>query len=159
VPEANAAGRPALIAVDVIVDAPVEAVWAAVVDWDRQSEWVLGTRTRATTNGGVGLGGGIEAFTGVLGRLGFLDTMVITEWVPPHRCAVLHTGRVVRGEGFFEVFKLPGDRSRFVWSERLALPLGMVGRLGWPVIKPALAAGVRMSLNKLARAVEAEQRP
>ena len=40
---------------------------------------VLGTEVRATEQGGVGVGGGIEAFTGV-GRLGFLDTMVITEW-------------------------------------------------------------------------------
>jgi hypothetical protein len=154
----EAPGRsPAVIAVDVIVDAPVEPVWAAVVDWARQSEWVLGTTVRPTTNGGTGLGGGIEAFTGV-GRLGFRDPMVIIEWEPPHRCTVKHIGRVVRGYGVFEVFALPADRSRFVWSERLELPLGLAGRLGWPVVKPALAAGARASLNKLASAIEAERR-
>ena len=154
---AEAGGRaPSVITVDVVVDAAVDAVWAAVVDWDRQSEWMLGTRVKATTNGGVGLGGGLEAFTGV-GRVGFLDTMVITEWEPPYRCRVRHTGRVVRGYGVFEVFALPGGRSRFVWTEGLDLPLGLAGRLGWPVVKPALAAGVRASVQKLARAVEAEQ--
>lgn len=147
-----------MITVDVIVDAPVEAVWAAVVDWDRQSEWMLGTRVRGTTNGGVGLGGGLEAYTGV-GPLGFTDPMVITEWEPPHRCTVKHTGRVVRGQGIFEVFALPGGRSRFVWSERLDLPLGVAGRFGWPLVKPAFAAGVRASLTRLARAIEAEAEP
>jgi uncharacterized protein YndB with AHSA1/START domain len=142
------------VRVDVLVEAPVEAVWAAVVDWDRQSEWILGTTVRATTNGGLGLGACVEAYTGV-GPLGFLDTMVITEWEPPVRCIVLHTGRVVRGTGAFEVFALPGGRSRFVWSEQLDLPLGRLGRLGWPLARPALMAGVRASLSRLARTVEA----
>jgi hypothetical protein len=109
---------------------------------------------RATTGGGIGLGGGVEAFTGV-GPLGFLDTMVITGWEPPVRCTVLHTGRVVRGTGVFEVFSLPSSRSRFVWSERLELPLGRLGRISWPVARPLLVAGVRASLTRLARAVEA----
>jgi len=147
-------GLPASVSVDVQIDAPPHAVWAAVVDWDRQSEWMLGTTVRATTGGGVGVGAGIEAFTGV-GPLGFADTMVITEWEPPSRCTVQHTGRVVRGTGAFEVFALPSSRSRFVWSEQLRLPLGRLGRAGWPVAKPLLVAGVRASLTRLARAVEA----
>jgi hypothetical protein len=144
------------ITIDVIVDAPPEAVWDAVTDWPRQSEWMLGTTVRATEQDGVGVGGGIEAFTGV-GRLGFLDTMVITEWDPPRRCVVDHTGRVVRGLGVFEVFALPDGRSRFVWSEELDLPLGVLGRLGWPLVRPGFAWGVRRSLEALARDVEREQ--
>ncbi len=82
--------------------------------------------------------------------------MVITLWEPPRRCEVLHTGRVVQGTGVFEVLELPGDRARLVWSEQLVLPLGVVGRLGFPVVAPAFKAGVAASLKKLARAVEAE---
>ena len=143
------------IAVDVIIDAPPEAVWDAVTDWPRQSEWMLGTVVRSTDLGGVGVGGGLEAFTGV-GRLGFLDTMVITEWDPPRRCVVLHTGKVVKGLGIFEVVALPGGRSRFVWAEELDVPLGVLGRAGWPIVRPGFAWGVRRSLQKLARDVEAE---
>jgi len=149
--------EPAHVSVDVVVDAPPDVVWAAVVDWERQSDWMLGTTVRGTSAGGAGLGGGIEAFTGV-GRLGFLDTMVITEWEPPWRCGVRHTGRVVRGTGLFEVLPLPGDRSRFVWSEDLDLPLGAVGRAGWPLARAALVAGVRASLRRFARSIEAERR-
>lgn len=145
----------AYISVDVVVDAPPHAVWDAVTDWPRQSEWMLGTTVRATSQGGIGVGGGLEAFTGV-GRAGFWDTMVITEWDPPWRCVVLHTGRVVKGLGIFEVLALPGGRSRFVWAEELDLPLGVLGRIGWPVVRPGFAWGVRRSLQKLARDVERE---
>jgi hypothetical protein len=141
------------LVLSVDVDAPVEDTWKAAVDWDRQGEWVLGTTVRGTTNGGVGVGGGQEAFTGK-GRIGFLDTMVITAWEPPHRCEVLHTGRVVRGTGVFAVEERPGG-SRFVWQESLDLPLGVVGRLGWPLVRPLFAAGVRASLKRFARLVEA----
>lgn len=143
------------IAVDVVIDAPPEAVWSAVTDWPRQSEWMLGTVVRSTDLDGVGVGGGLEAFTGV-GRLGFLDTMVITEWDPPRRCVVLHTGKVVKGLGIFEVVALPGGRSRFVWAEELDVPLGILGKAGWPIVRPGFAWGVRRSLQKLARDVEAE---
>ncbi len=141
------------ITVDVIVDAEPRVVWEAVTDWPRQSEWMLGTEVRATEQGGVGVGGGIEAFTGV-GRLGFLDTMVITEWDPPHRCVVRHTGAFVQGLGIFEVLALPQGRSRFVWAEQLDLPLGRLGQLAWPVVRPGFAWGVRRSLEALAADVE-----
>ncbi|MGB2838398.1 MAG: SRPBCC family protein [Actinomycetes bacterium] len=143
------------IAVDVVIDAPPEAVWSAVTDWPRHSEWMLGTVVRSTDLDGVGVGGGLEAFTGV-GRLGFLDTMVITEWDPPRRCVVLHTGKVVKGLGIFEVVALPGGRSRFVWAEELDVPLGILGKAGWPIVRPGFAWGVGRSLQKLARDVEAE---
>jgi hypothetical protein len=42
-----------------------------------------------------------------------------------------------------------------VWSEDLELPLGLVGRLGFPVVRPMFLAGVRASLARLAAAVEA----
>jgi hypothetical protein len=130
------------------VAAPVEATWAAAVDWDAQGDWVLGTRVRSE---GQGLGGRIEAFTG-LGRVGFLDTMEITVWEPPHRCEVLHTGKVVRGTGVFVVEPRPGG-SRFVWEETLELPLGALGRAGWPLVRPLFEAGLRLSLRLFARGV------
>ena len=138
------------------VDAPVERTWAGATDWARQGEWMLGTTVRGTVQNGVGVGGGIEAFTGV-GKLGFLDTMEVTRWEPPLVCHVLHTGRVVRGTGEFEVRARGEGKSTFVWREDLDLPLGFLGRLGWPLVRPLFAAGVQASLRKFARWVEAEQ--
>jgi uncharacterized protein YndB with AHSA1/START domain len=144
----------AFLELTVDVDAPVEQTWAGATDWAHQGEWMLGTRVRGTAQDGQGVGGGIEAFTG-LGRLGFLDTMDITVWDPPYRCHVLHTGRVVRGTGEFEVRDRGEGRSTFVWREGLELPLGALGRAGWPLVRPVFAAGVQASLRKFARWVEA----
>jgi len=98
---------------------------------------------------GTGLGAELAAFTGV-GRLGFLDTMTVTAWDPPRYCEVLHTGRVVRGTGVFGVRPLGGGRSAFDWREDLELPLGALGRLGWPLARPLVAAAVRRSLERFA---------
>ncbi len=145
---------PATLVLTVDVDAPVEQTWAGAVDWAGQGEWMLGTEVRPARQDGQGVGGGIEAFTG-FGRLGFLDTMDITLWEPPHRCHVLHTGRLVRGTGAFEVEPRGADRSRFVWREDLELPLGPLGRLGWALGRPLFAYGVQLSLKRFARWVEA----
>jgi uncharacterized protein YndB with AHSA1/START domain len=136
------------------VDAPPERVWAALVDWDRQGEWMLSTDVRSDDEtGGQGVGGRLAARTGLRlpggRRIGVLDSMVITEWTPPRVVHVRHTGRVVRGTGVFEV-RPRGDGSTFVWTERLDLPLGPLGRLGWPLVRPAMVAGVRLSLRRFA---------
>lgn len=136
------------------VDAPVEQTWAGATDWARQGEWMLGTTVRPTKQGGQGVGGGIEAFTGI-GKLGFLDTMDITVWEPPYKCHVVHTGKLVRGTGWFDVEPRGEGLSTFVWREDLELPLGLLGRAGWPLVKPAFAYGVQVSLNRFARWVEA----
>ena len=111
---------------------------------------MVGTRV---TSEGEGVGGTIAAFTG-LGRVGFLDTMVITGWDPPRRCVVDHTGRVVRGLGIFEVVPDGPSASTFVWTEQLDLPLGALGRLAWPIVRPVFRAGVAASLRSFARWTE-----
>jgi hypothetical protein len=76
--------------------------------------------------------------------------MLITAWEHPRRVDVRHTGRVVRGTGTFEV-RPRGERgSTFVWTEGLDLPLGALGRAGWPLVRPVMAAGVRFSLRRFA---------
>ncbi|MET0741008.1 MAG: SRPBCC family protein [Candidatus Nanopelagicales bacterium] len=148
-------GQLAELEADVVVEAPPSAVWELLIDWDRQQEWMLGTRVHGTAQRGHGVGAGVEAFTGV-GKVGFRDPMVITDWEPPRRIVVVHTGNVVRGTGAFEVFALPKGRSRFVWTERLDLPLGWAGRVGWTLAKLPFRAGVQSAMRKFARLVEAE---
>lgn len=140
---------------DVMIAAPPERVWSVLMDWPRQAEWILGTSVQVVAGDGASVGSRIEAWTGV-GRAGFLDTMTITVWEAPYRCDVEHTGRVVRGTGSFILQALPGGRTRFIWQEDVDLPLGAVGRAGWPLARPFFESGVRHSLNKLARIAEAE---
>jgi len=140
------------ISVSVDVDAPVEVVWRAVVDWPAQADWMVLTRVTATRGDGHAVGDELVAFTG-LGRVGFLDTMTITAYDAPRRCVVRHTGRVVRGTAAFEVLPLGADRARFVWTEWLDLPLGLLGRLGFAVLRPLIRWPLRRSLRTFARSV------
>ncbi len=135
------------------IDAPPERVWAALTDWTRQGEWMLATDVETVAGPAQGFGGRLAARTGVPVRggrhVGVLDTMVIMKWEPPRLVEVQHTGRIVRGPGIFEV--LPrGEHSTFVWTERLYLPFGLLGRLGWPVVRPLVVVGVRLSLRRFA---------
>lgn len=133
------------VTLSVDVDASPEEVWAAAVDWERQSEWMVGT----TVRGGHGEGARLVAFTGWRGY-GFHDPMTITTWDPPRRCVVRHRGSVVRGSAAFEVLPLDGGRARFVWSEWLVLPFGLLGELGFLLVRPLVLAPLRRSLRDFA---------
>ena len=141
------------LTLSVDVDAPPAQTFAALVDWARQGEWMLGTDVATVGGPAQAVGGRLAARTGVPlpgGRhLGVLDTMVITAWEDGRKVDVRHTGRVVRGTGTFEV-RPREELSTFVWSEQLDLPLGALGRFGWPVVRPAFAAGVQLSLKRFA---------
>ncbi|MDF3050116.1 MAG: DNA-3-methyladenine glycosylase [Pseudonocardia sp.] len=119
------------LSVPVDVDAPAETVWTYVTDWERQGEWMLGPRVHVTGGDGRGAGTTLRAVTGI-GPLGVPDTMEVVEFRQggPWRAVVRHTGRVIRGEGFFEVVELGPERSRFTFTELIDLPLGALGRLG-----------------------------
>ena len=141
------------IELEVLVQAPALQVWNAITNWQAQSDWMLGTKVWPVNGDGTGVGGQIEAFTGIW-RIGFLDTMEITAWNPPTKCDVLHTGRVVRGTGTFEVVATSDSTSKFIWSENLDLPLGVIGKVGFTIVKPGFIYGVRRSLEKFADLVE-----
>lgn len=126
--------------------APQEA-WDVVVDWERQSQWMLLTRVWSTDQDGRGVGGGVAARTSV-GPLGFTDDMVITAWDPPRECTVKHLGTIVRGTGTFAVRPAPGG-STVVWSEDVIPPLGRLGRTAWPIVRPAFELMMRTSLRRL----------
>jgi uncharacterized protein YndB with AHSA1/START domain len=127
------------------VDAPAERVFAALTDWRQQSEWMLCTECSVTGGDGHSVGTTVEAFTGV-GPVGFTDAMEIVEWDPPRACRVRHTGKIVKGQGIFQVLPRGTDASTVQWSEDLDLPLGVLGQASWPLVRPGFALGVRLSL-------------
>jgi carbon monoxide dehydrogenase subunit G len=150
------------LVVSVEVAAPVERVWNALVDWESHGDWMLFTKVHRTTHDGDGVGAGIEGITGV-GPLLLRDTMTFSQWQPPParpaRCVVEHTGAMVRGSGAFEVEELSADRSRVVWSEWVQLPFGLLGELGWIVVRPVVALFLTLSLRRLAGAVQSPNGP
>jgi len=127
-----------------------EVAWDVVMDWERQSNWMLFTRVWGTENHGVGIGGGVAARTSV-GGVGFTDDMVITHWDPPRECTVKHLGTIVRGTGTFAIEPTVGAGSTFTWSEDVVPPLGRLGAFAWPVVRPAFEVMMRISLKRLVK--------
>jgi uncharacterized protein YndB with AHSA1/START domain len=128
------------------VDASAERTFEVLTDWERHAEWMPFT----TARGGHEVGATLEGRTGI-GPLGFLDTMIITEWRAGRRVAVRHTGRLVRGEAWFEITPSSEGGCVIVWAEDLDLPLGRLGRAGWVVVGPAARWFMRLGLRRLAR--------
>ena len=133
------------IAMSLVIKAPIEKVWAALADWESQGDWMLQTRVDVTSEIREGVGTTIAAFTGI-GKLGVMDHMVVTSWQPPHICDVLHTGKIIKGTGRFELVVIDADTTRFNWSEEILAP-----RAIFLLIASGLYAGVRISLTKLGR--------
>lgn len=132
------------------IDAPPEAVWAAVTDWDHHGRWMLFTTVRRVSGNGEGTGSRISAATG-FGPATVTDPMTITVWRPPYRCENHHDGWLIRGVGAFDVEPLADGRSRFTWSEWLVLPFGTLGELGFVLVRPAFVAFLAVCLRRLAR--------
>lgn len=144
------------LATSQLINAPATKVWEAIADWEGQSKWMLQTKVIRTSEIAEGVGVQIEAFTGPLHRIyprfksiGLLDLMEVTRWEPPHRCDVIHYGKVLKGSGTFEVIALDSEHTTFAWSEEVQAPW-----LIFIVMKPFILLGVKISLARFARLLE-----
>lgn len=134
-----------------VINAPIERVWAAIADWESQGDWMLQTRVEVTSEIREGVGTSIAAFTGV-GKLGIMDHMSVTSWSPPFICDVIHTGPIIKGTGRFELTSLLPNSTRFDWSEEVLAPRAL-----FLLIAPGLYLGVRISLSALRRQLHKEK--
>lgn len=127
-----------------------DRAWAAIADWESQGDWMLQTRVWVTSEIREGVGTAISAFTGPLhflypkfSSLGLLDTMVVTKWQPPVLCDVMHTGKILKGSGSFQLSEISANSTKFDWSETI-----QSSRLKFLLIAPFLWVGVRISLAR-----------
>jgi hypothetical protein len=133
------------IAMSLVIDAPIDVVWASLADWESQGDWMLQTTVEVTSEIREGVGTTIAAFTG-MGKIGIMDHMQVTRWEPPFICDVLHTGTIIKGTGRFQLAAIDSRTTRFDWSEEILAPRAL-----FLLIAPGLYAGVRISLLKLSR--------
>lgn len=141
------------IALSLTLPCGAQRAWDEITDWTKQGEWMLQTSVWLTSEIESGPGTEIAAFTGPFHKLfprfkffGVLDTMVVTNWQPPLICDVLHTGKIIKGTGRFEVVAINDQKSLFNWSEVIWAP-----RVIFLILKPALFVGVWISLRRFAR--------
>lgn len=118
------------ITVSTDLDAPPERVWALLEPIERHVDWMadaIAIRFHGEQRRGVGT---TFACDTKVGPIRLVDEMEITRWEPSVAMGVRHTG-VVTGSGTFRLTPIDlGRRTRFTWSEDLAFPRWLGGRLG-----------------------------
>jgi uncharacterized protein YndB with AHSA1/START domain len=141
----------------VIVNAPAERVFDALLAWERQSDWIPFTRVRLVDGDG-GVGSSIEAVTQV-GPAVLRDEMRVVKVDRPYEIRVVHYGKVLRGPGVMRCTPMDGERTQVVWHEWFHLPGGAAGKFTWPVLWPGSKVSLTQALRRFARMVETGELP
>jgi uncharacterized membrane protein len=143
---------PAPIRSMVVIDAPVERVWAELADVEGQPRWMLEMkRVRVLTPGPIRVGTRAEAEVRILG-ITVADPVEIVEFRPPHRFAIRHEG-LFSGGGVIELTPGADGRSTIVtWDETLVPPF--LPHLGAAVQEPVLASIFQADLHRFRELLE-----
>jgi hypothetical protein len=137
------------IQVAVRIPAPVTVVWADLRHIDRHVEWMHDAiAIDFLTSQTEGVGTTFDCPTRV-GPLRLTDRMEITSWIEGAEMGVRHVG-LVTGEGRFTLAVAGGDETDFSWTETLAFPWWLGGRVGELVGGPILKLIWRRNLRALA---------
>ena len=136
----------------VVVDAPIEATWAAVADIRLQTEWMREMQdVVVSTMGATHVGTRAMATVRIFG-ISVTDPVEVVELQPPHRYAIRHEG-LFKGGGLITLEAGAGNATTIVrWEETLVPPLLPV--LGALVQAPILRAIFQADLGLLKRLVE-----
>ncbi|MFI1991318.1 SRPBCC family protein [Actinoplanes sp. NPDC020271] len=158
-PGADDAARPGSgeFTATVIVNAPAAKVFAAFMDWERQSDWIPFTRVRVAEGDG-GEGSLVEAVT-TIGPAVLRDEIRVVKVNAPYEVRVVHCGKVLRGPGAMRCTAMSGDRTQVVLHEWFHLPPGPVGKIAWPVVWPGSKLGFTGALKKFGRLIEQGRLP
>lgn len=146
-------GPPAPIRTSIEIEAPIERVWAAVADVERQTEWMPDLKAiRLTTPPPIGLGTRGIGQVRVLG-IALDDPVEVTAFEPPTRYAIRHEG-LVKGGGEIRLAPGAGETTTIVvWEETLIPPV--FPHLGGLVIRFVFEPIFKRDLERLAALVEA----
>ncbi|MFD2766775.1 SRPBCC family protein [Micromonospora eburnea] len=145
------------VSATVIVNARAERVFAALTDWERQSDWIPLTKVRVVEGDG-GEGSLVEAVT-TLGPAVLRDEMRVVRVDAPYEVGVVHCGKLLRGPGVLRCTPVERDRTQVVWHEWFHLPGGAAGRVTRPVLWPGSKFGLTQALKRFARLVEQGRLP
>ncbi|MFP5342632.1 MAG: SRPBCC family protein [Candidatus Limnocylindria bacterium] len=120
----------------IVIDAPIDRVWAELADIEGQPRWMHEMKAvRLLTPPPVGVGTRGEATVRVFG-IAVTDPVEITEFAPPHRFAIRHEGTFT-GEGLITLEAGADGTTTIVrWDETLVAPLlpHLAARIQGPIL-------------------------
>ena len=146
-------GPPPPFASLVVIDAPIDRVWAELADIEGQPRWMHEMKSvRLLTPPPIGVGTRGEATVRVL-ALAVTDPVEVTEFQPPTRFAIRHEGTFTGGGVITLEPGADGTTTIVRWDETLIAPL--MPHLWRVVAQPALGAIFQADLGHLRDLVEA----
>ena len=138
----------------VVIDAPVERVWAAVTDIEGQPRWMRDMKSvRLATPPPYGVGTRAESTIRMFG-IASEDPVTVTEWEPPRRYAIRHDGAFAGGGVFTLEPGADGTTTIVRWEERLESPV--LPRLADPILRRVFGPIFQADLHHLRRLFERE---
>ena len=143
---------PAPIESMIVIDAPIERVWAEIADLEGQPRWMHEMKSvRLTTPGPVGVGSVGESDIRILG-VSVSDPVTVTEFDPPHRFGMRHDG-AFKGSGLITLESGADATTTIVrWEEVLIPPV--LTHLAALALTPTLAGIFQADLVRLKELVE-----
>lgn len=146
-----------IVRTSIVVDRPIEQVWAYIEDANHELQWRAPTlkRLNQTTAGPARAG---TRYVGVMamGPLTYPYVSELTEYQPPTRLAwkgVSSTGWVIGSRGSYTLNR-EGKRTRLTHEIEM-VPNKLQGRLVMPLLGAMGSGAVRPMLSKLKTKVEA----
>ncbi len=116
-------GAPTPISSLIVIDAPIERVWAEVADIVGQPRWMVEMKSvRLLTKPPIRVGTRGEATVRVFG-ISVTDPVEVTEFVPPHRFAIRHEGSFSGGGLITLAAGADGTTTILRWDETLVAPI------------------------------------
>jgi len=136
----------------IVIDAPIERVWAEVAAIEGQPRWMHDMKSvRVVTPGWVSVGTEAVAEVRIFG-ISVNDPVRITEFEPPHRFALSHEGSF-KGRSLITLEAGADGTTTIVrWEERLIPPL--LPHLGALALSPTLGSIFQADLVRLKELVE-----
>ena len=137
------------IAVEFLIDEPLEAVWADLEDLASHDEWMTEAGSvEIVSDQDRGVGTVMRVPTHV-GPLSTEDWIVVTSSEDRREIGVVHIG-LVTGSGRFTL-EPEGHGTRIIWDEEFTLPLVFGGPIGEVFAAPILKALWRGNLKRFAQ--------
>ena len=122
---------------EVVLPVAPERAWAALVDRERQAEWMRDAdRVVVTSAAREGVGTRLAVRTRVLGVPLFTEELEVVGWDPPRGLRIAHRS-FVRGSGVWSL-EPRGAATVFRWTEDLSLPVPLLGELALRVYRPVM---------------------
>ena len=136
------------IEVSIDIARPPQVVWDDISRLETHVEWMADAESIEFAGESRSGEGTVMRVLTKVGPLHTTDVIRVVEWDPPRKIGVRHEG-LVTGDGEFTLVPIPTG-TRFVWSERLQMPIYFGGALGALVAKPVLEWVWRRNLRRLA---------